>query len=51
MIIASNFLYYALHYIILRTLYDGARAMGVPVMVMLGIAVGILFLLYRRRRA
>jgi hypothetical protein len=49
--VIANFLYYALHYIILRTLYDGARAMGVPAIVMLGIAVGILFLLYRRRRA
>jgi hypothetical protein len=49
--ILGNFLYYALHYIILRTLYDGARAMGVPVIAMLGIAVLILLLLYRRRRA
>lgn len=47
----ANFLYYALHYIILRTLYDGARAMGVSAVIILGIAVGILFLLYRRRRA
>jgi hypothetical protein len=50
-VIVADFLYYALHYIILRTLYDGARSLGVPSIVLLAVAVSLLFLLYRRRRA
>jgi hypothetical protein len=44
-----HFLVYALHYVILRTLYDGARAAGVPAWVMVACAVVGLVLLYGTR--
>lgn len=41
----SNFLDYAIHYVILRTLYTGARDLGVSPWVMVAFAVGLLILM------
>jgi hypothetical protein len=52
--IASSFLYYALHYIILRTLYDGARAIGISPVLFVVCAAGALLAMWvvrGRRRA
>lgn len=40
----SNFLDYAIHYVILRTLYTGARGLGISPWLMVGVAVALLFL-------
>lgn len=44
--IATDFLHYALHYVILRTLYNGSRAAGVSPWVLVGFAVVMLVLLH-----
>lgn len=42
---ANSFLSYALHYVILRTLYDGARAVGVsPILLVVGAVAGLIVL-------
>lgn len=48
--VIGDFLSYALHYVILRTIYDGARAAGVPALGLVGGAVALLFVLYLVRR-
>lgn len=41
----SNFLDYALHYVILRTLYDGARGVGVsPITLVIMAVVGLILM-------
>jgi len=49
---SSSLLSYAWHYVVLRTLYDGARAAGARPAVLVAVAgaVGLLLWLGRRRR-
>jgi hypothetical protein len=45
MIASTHFLSYALHYVILRTLYDGARGAGVSALVLVaGAVLGLVFI-------
>jgi hypothetical protein len=48
---ATSFLYYAFHYVILRTLYDSARVVGVSPWLLVVIAVvGLLLVRLAKRK-
>jgi hypothetical protein len=48
---ASSFLIYALHYVIVRTIYDGLLAHGASAVILAMVAVGLLALLWVLHRA